>query len=315
MTDPRDHDDGGAEAPVQLSSIFLHDITKIDCAVFDPSKGVVGQTWKVDVTIIGPLGENGFVIDFGLVKKMVRQTLKSSLDHALIIPINSQAVQFKGMDRGERWHMRARATKGGADQDWEYMGPAGAIFPLRSVALNRQTIEQEFTRQLRHRLPQELVQVTVQLREEDVVATEAVFRYSHGIAKHAGMCQRLFHGHKSRIQIHVGDERRPDLEHYIARDVLGGNVHIATPSQFIQGAIEPGTRGKTRDSVVLGYEGSLGFYEATLPADRIFCVETETSIECITHELARLVKREENTAERVRVMCYEGSDKGASAEV
>lgn len=300
---------------MKVSSIFLQDITKIDCAVFDPSKGIVGQTWKVDVTIVGPLGDNGFVIDFGMVKKMVRQTLKSSLDHALIIPINSQAVQFKGMDRGERWRMRARPTKAEADQDWEYMGPAGAIFPLRCVALNRQTIEQEFTRQLRHRLPQELMQVTVQMREEEVVATEAVFRYSHGIARHAGMCQRLFHGHRSRIQVHVGEERRPDLEHYIARDVLGGNVHIATPSQFVQGMIEPGTRGKTRDSVVLAYEGSLGFYEAILPADRVFCVETETSIECITHELARLVKREENTSERVRVMCYEGADKGAVAEV
>ena len=312
MQETEFHDDP-TDGSAPLGTVFLHDITKLDCAVFDPAKGVVGQTWKVDVTLTGPLGTNGFVYDFGLVKKMVRQTLKSSLDHALIIPINSQAVQFKGMERGERWRMRSKAMRGELDLDWEYMGPSGAIFPLRCVSLNRQTIEQEFSRQLRHRLPQELTHVVVALREEELLATEAVFRYSHGIAGHAGMCQRLFHGHRSRLQIHVGDERRPDLEHYVARDVLGTTVHIATPSQFRSGMVEPGTRGKTREPVILGYEGSLGYYEAMLPAERVFCVETETSIECIVQELARLVKREENTGEKVKVVCYEGADKGAIA--
>ncbi len=314
MTENPGTEDTSRENGAQ-GTIFLHDITKVDCALFDPSKGIFGQTWKIDVTISGPLGDNGFVYDFALVKKMVRQTLKSSVDHALVIPINSQAVQFKGMDRGERWGMKSRASKAGTELDWEYMGPNGAVFPLRCVALNRQTLEQELSRHLRHRLPTELTQVVVALREEEINPTEATFRYTHGIAGHSGMCQRLFHGHRSRLVIHVGDERRPDLEHWIARDVLGSNVHIATPSQFQHGMVEPGTRGKGKEPVVLGYEGSLGYYEAILPSERVFCVATETSIECITQEIARLVKREENTGDKVRVMCCEGVDKGSIAEL
>lgn len=305
----------GADS-TSVGTIFLNDITKVDSALFDPSRGVIGQTWKIDVTLTGPLNENGFVFDFSDFKKMVRKVLKSSLDHALIIPINSQSVVFQGQTRGECWVMRSRNGKGGAEQEWSYVSPPGAVFPSRSVALNRQVLEQEVVRSLRHRLPPEILNITAVLREEEVIATEAIFRYTHGIAHHTGMCQRLFHGHKSRIQCFVGEERRPDYEHYLVRDILGSHVHIATPSQFKSGAvILPGFRGKTKEPITLAYEASQGYFEATLPADRVFMVEGETSIECIARELARVVKREEATADKVKIMCFEGIDKGAIAEL
>lgn len=310
--DDRAHDHGSDHA---VGTIFLYDVTKVDCAMFDPSKGVYGQTWRVDLTLSGPLGPTGFVYDFSHLKRLARQVLKSSIDHALIIPINSQSVRFRGQNRGECWSMRSRAGKSSSECDWSYTSPGGSVFPSRTVALNRQALEQEVARSLRHRLPQEVTNISVVLREEDVDPTEAVVRYTHGIAKHEGMCQRLFHGHRCRIQVFVGDERRPDLEHYLARDVLGTHVHIATPSQFKSGHIECGTRGLSNDPVTLAYEGSQGYFEATLPADRVFVVARETSVECIARELARLVKREENTSEKVRVVCYEGIDKGSIAEV
>jgi 6-pyruvoyl-tetrahydropterin synthase len=318
LNDHLSHSDE-SEEPTVVGSIFLNDVTKVDCAIFDPSKGVFGQSWQVDVTLSGPLGETGFVYDFSSLKKMVRQVLKSSVDHALIMPINSQVVQFKGMemrgaDKSECWHMKSRVGKTGAECEWSYRSPTGAVFPSRAVAVNRQVLEQEVVKSLKHRLPQEILTVSVTLKEVETDPTEAVFRYTHGIARHDGMCQRLFHGHRCALQIFVGDERRPDLEHYVARDVMGSHVHIATPSQFKVGMIEPGTRAKTKEPITLGYEGTQGYFEATMPADRIFCVERETSIECITLELARLVKREENTTEKVRVLCYEGINKGASAE-
>lgn len=307
------------EEPEILGSIFLNDVTKVDCAIFDPTKGVFGQSWQVDVTLTGPLGDTGFVYDFSSLKKMVRQVLKSSVDHALIMPINSQVVQFRGMemrgaDKSECWHMKSRVGKTGAECEWSYRSPGGAVFPSRSVAVSKGVLEQELVKSLKHRLPQEILGVTCILKEAEADPTEAVFRYTHGIARHDGMCQRLFHGHRCAIQIFVGEERRPDLEHYVARDVMGSHVHIATPSQFKVGMIEPGMRGKTKEPVTLGYEGTQGYFEATIPADRVFCVERETSIECITREIARLVKREENTAERVRVICHEGINKGAQAD-
>ncbi len=314
LLDQTDGTDTGEESGV-VGTIFLNDVTKVDCALFDPTKGVYGQTWCVDVTMTGPLGPNGFVYDFAQLKKMVRSVLKSSLDHALIIPINSASVVYRAMDNGECWQMKSRPSKQGDECEWQYTSPTGAVFPSRSVALSRQNLEQEVSRSLRHRLPQRISHINVSFREEEAEPTEAVLRYTHGIAGHEGMCQRLMHGHRCRLQVYIGDERRPDLEHYITRDVLGANVHIATPSQFKVGEIAPGTRGKTKEMITLGYEGSQGAFEAVIPADRIFCVERETSVECIAQEIARLVKREEGTPEKVRVICFEGIDKGSVAEL
>lgn len=312
MSDPLSGEKG--EPALPTGTIFLNNVTKIDCAMFDPSKGVFGQTWRIDVAITGPLANNGCVYDFSQLKGLVRQVLKSSVDHSLVIPINSQSVQYKGADKGESWVLRSRPSKVGGDCEWQYRGPSGTVYPSRSVAVNRQVVEQEIQRLVRHRLPVEITQVTVSLLEEETAPTEAFIRYTHGIARHEGNCQRLFHGHRCRLQIFVGEERRPDLEHYVARDVLGSNVHIATPSQFRLGHVPTGTRGTTRELVTLAYEGSQGAFEAVLPADRVFVVANETSIECIAAELAKLVKREEGTADRVRVICYEGIDKGAVAE-
>lgn len=300
--------------PVQ-GTIFLNEITRIDCAVFDPSKGILGQSWKVDLAITGPLTENGFVFDFSSLKKLVRQVLKSSVDHALIIPINSQNVQFKGMPSSECWTLKSKTAKSASEHQWTYLSPNGAVFPTRSVVVNRQVLEQEISKSLRHRLPTEISNISVQIRDEELEATEATFRYTHGIAGHEGMCQRLMHGHRCRIQIFVGEERRPDLEHYIARDVMDTNVHFTTPSQFRRGEIPVGRKGNRGETITIGYTGSHGEFEATLPAERVFVVDRETSIECITFEIARLIKREENTTEKVRVVCYEGIDKGAVAEV
>lgn len=306
-----------ADTTDRISTIFLHDITRIDCALFDPSKGIYGQSWRVDVTLTGQIGVNGIVFDFSSLKKLVRQTLKSSIDHALIIPINSQAVQFRGAgaESGECWHMRSRAGKSGSELEWEYKSPKGAVFPSRSVALNRQVVEQDFCRSLKHRLPEEILQVSVALREEEAEPTEAVLRYTHGIGGHEGACQRLLHGHRSRIQVFIGDERRPDLEHWIVRDLLGTNVHIACPAQFKSGpSIPVGTRGNTRELVTIGYEASQGSFEATMPAERIFVTEPDTSIECLAQTLANVLKQEENTAERVKVICWEGIGRGSIAE-
>jgi len=166
---------------------------------------------------------------------------------------------------------------------------------------------------LRHRLPSSILGVKTKLREEVADPTEAFFRYTHGIQCHDGLCQRLFHGHKSRIEIYVGDERRPDLEHFICRELFGTEIHIASPAQIKSGSIEPGTRGTEKQEVRLEYTASQGRFEAILPADRVFVVQDETSIECIAKELAGVVRERIGGMERIQVRCYEGINKGAVA--
>ena len=295
------------------STLFVRDVGKIDSAVFDPSLGIVGHSWYVDVWLTGALDDNGFVFDFSPLKALIRQTLANTLDHALIIPVGSQNVQYSEFENGECWTLKSRARGENKDARWDYISPKGSVFPVHAVALKITSIEQEFARILRHRLPPSVHQLVVKLREEQIAPTEASYRYTHGITGHNGLCQRLFHGHRSRMEIYIGDERRPDLEHFVVREVFGNNVHIATLNQIKSGDGQIGYRSKSEDPITLSYPGTLGTFEATLPANRVFFVEGETSVESLAREVARLIKREERPSEKIRAVCYEGIDKGAEA--
>lgn len=302
-------------ADERKSTLFVRDVGKIDSALFDPSLGIIGQSWFVDVWLTGTLDENGFVFDFSPLKALIRQTLASTLDHALIIPVGSQTVQFSEFGNGERWTLKSKPRGEMRESRWEYSSPKGSVFPVHTIALKTTNIEQEFGRILRHRLPPSVHHLAVKLREENIAPTEASFRYTHGIKGHNGLCQRLFHGHRSRLEIYIGEERRPDLEHFVAREIFGTNVHIATLDQIKSGNGEVGQRGKTDAPITLGYASTLGSFEATLPSNRIFFVEGETSIESMAREVARLIKREEKPSEKVRAVCYEGIDKGAESVI
>lgn len=301
--------------PSDSGTLFVKDICQIDCAMLDPSLGVVGQSWHVDLSVSGVLDENGFVVDFSPLKAMTKQVLKESVDHSLLLPVGSQSVQFRDCENGESWRMRSRPRNAATEQIWDYECPMGAVLPIRAVAIKGNVVEQEIARILRHRISERVRHISITLREEKTASTEATYRYTHGIRGHEGLCQRLLHGHRSKIEVFIGEERRPDLEHFVAREVFGSNVHIATPEQVVSGPVEIGQRSKSEEPVTLAYRGTLGAYKLVLPASRIFFVEKETSVERIAMEVAKLLKREENPREKLRVVCYEGINKGALAEV
>ncbi len=302
----------------RFGRLFINDVDKIDCAIFDPSVGVVGQSWHVDITVSGQLDANGFVYDFSHLKKLVKQVLKGSLDHTLIIPVQSKLVHYQDTDRGELWKLQAKSRLTGVNSEWSYLCPKGAVYPIRSVQVTREIVEQECSRLVRHRLPEEIHSVEIHLRKEEVAPGQAFFRYSHGISGHQGLCQRLFHGHRSLIEVYVADERRSDLEQWLAHEVLGSIVHIASMSQLVNPSpdLRPGVRSENVTPLTLAYTGSMGRYEATVPSNRVFLVEDETSVEAITQELARLIGSEGvDLGAPIKVKCYEGIGKGAIAEL
>jgi 6-pyruvoyl-tetrahydropterin synthase len=296
-------------------TLFIEDVDRIDCAVFDPSAGIIGQSWHVDVSVSGELDANGFVHDFTHIKNLVKQVLKASLDHALLIPVLSKQVFYQEGNDVELWTLRAKARLTGVDTEYQYSCPKGAVYPLRGLTVTQNLIEKECSRLIRHRLPSTVQGIEVRLRREDAEPTAAFFHYTHGIPGHEGLCQRLFHGHRSRIEIHVGDERRPDLEHYVARDLFASCVHIATPGQLVGGGATAGRREDSKEPIKLAYSGSFGNYEAVLPADKVFFVERETSIECLTRQIALHIAEVEQTDQLIRISCYEGIGKGASSRI
>ncbi len=299
------------ELQEKSGSLFMRDVTRIDCAIWDPARGMIGESWYMDVELTGALDENGFVYDFSHLKQLLRQVSKTSLDHSLLIPIGNSNVQYAESNGNQVWRLKTTPKAPEPSFIWEYRCPKGAVFGINSVALKKSAAEVEFAKLMKHRLPPSIQAIKVKLRKEDAEPTAAFFRYTHGISGHGGLCQRLFHGHRSRVEIFVGDDRRPDLEHYVARNLLGSEVHIATPSQITSGPYEVGRRLNTHEPLTLSYDSTLGHYEASIPSNRVFVVEQETSIECITHQIAMHLRQTMPDRDPIAVWCYEGIDKGA----
>jgi len=301
------------ESQEKNGALFIRDVTRVDCALWDPARGIIGESWHMDVELAGHLDENGFVYDFSHLKQLIRQVSKASIDHSLLIPISNTNVQYAENGNQQIWRLKTTPKSGEKTSSWEYQCPKGAAFSVHSIALKKSAIEAEFAKLMKHRLPHTVQGIKIKLRKEDAEPTAAFFRYTHGISGHAGLCQRLFHGHRSRVEIFVDNERRPDLEHYVARNLLGNDVHIATPSQIVSGPYEMGHRLTSEEPVKLAFDGTLGHYEATIPSNRIFVIENETSIECLSQQIARHLKDHVETNGRLAVWCYEGIDKGAIA--
>ncbi len=291
-------------------SMFIRDVDRIDCAVFVPSRGIVGHSWYTDIEIKGQLGREGFVYDFSLLKKLVKKILKDSVDHALLIPIQSDLVHFSRCKDGEHWQLQCKNSK----EVWEYICPSGSVFPIQSKAITKEQLEREISRLVKHRLPGHINSVSINLRDEEINETEAYFHYTHGIREHDGLCQRTFHGHKSKLEVFYGDERRVDLEHYITRSLFGNSIHIASDCQITNG--ETTNLKPNENSSILTYESSMGYYEARIPNSRLFKIPSKTSIEAISNQLANLIKDKlakeyGQLTKEVRVIAYEGIGKGA----
>ena len=113
----------------------------------------------------------------------------------------------------------------------------------------------------------------------------------------------------------MASEQRTDLEQYVANELFGSSVHVASLDQVLDGSFELGMNRSLVGNVRLGYEGTLGYSEASLPANRVFFVPEFTSIECMTREVATHLVERFNLQASVRVVCYEGIDKGAVVEL
>lgn len=73
--------------------LFVRDLTVIDASYLCPQRGMVGESWILDVVMSGELNEMSMVLDFSRVKKQIKQLVDQYVDHRLLIPTASTAIQ------------------------------------------------------------------------------------------------------------------------------------------------------------------------------------------------------------------------------
>lgn len=282
-----------------MNRLFVDNLTVIDFAYLDAHRGLVGESWIVDIELAGDLNHAGMVFDFGHVKSTIKAHIDEQVDHRLLIPRDYPGLQW--LTPQHPGHLRWQLVDG----TWiNHRAPAEAVATVPGETVERQAIASQLSESLRQILPDNVRSVCVSLRLEAIEG--AYYHYAHGLRKHDGNCQRIAHGHRSRIRIQRDGQRAVDLEHYWAdrwRD-----IYLATAEDRVE-TFEDGGVTYHRFS----YDADQGHFEIALPAARTEIMEPDTTVEWIAcHLRDETLKLEPES--RIEVYAFEGANKGAIAE-
>ena len=277
------------------TGLFIKDIDRIDSAIWEIGRGIVGQSWHVDVCIEGGLDENRFIYDFSDLKNLIKKTLKSTLDHVLLIPTNDPAIRLS-----ENEHSFSIDDN---LSDISYQGPKKSVYFIKSKMVSEALIESELNNILKPLLPSSVSDVRFKIHRE-INEGGHFFHYTHGITGHKGNCQRLFHGHRSLIEVLVNSKQRSDLEKIISEKLLKSSIHIAERSQISE---------STKDKLFLQYTANEGIFRCSIPKNQVVIIEEGTSIETLVEFFASNLEGLLVEGDTLEVRAYEGIGKGAIA--
>lgn len=285
-------------------SLFLNDFTVLDFAFVSEASGIEGDSFHVSVELFGELDQKDFLFDFSPAKKALKALVDGVFDHKLLIPMGAGIVTTRadGLD--------LQAAEAGI---WSYNAPREAYELFPDSEISAEVLEYHLNRLAKSRLPENVNEARFHLRSPSRFESEANFRYTHGLRFHDGNCQRLFHGHRNPIEVTIDGRRSPNWEARLADEWSG--VHFAALSTIKNLSdldLQLGVRQKTHPGEVLvEYVSGHGAFSARIPASRVVVTKGEPSIETISILGAQRL-REWNVKGELRVLAYEGLNKGAS---
>lgn len=281
-----------------MSALFVNNLTVIDCSYLDDERGVVGESWIVDIVLHGDLDKQGMVFDFGLVKKAVKSTIDDQIDHKLLIPSRSPRLKASAIAEGTEIRFEY-----GDKQPLIHRSPDDALCRLPVESISQEAVAGYARWCVQKVVPRNVKAIEVRLRTEQIDG--AWYRYSHGLEKHDGNCQRIAHGHRSAIHIKVDGERDSLQEATWAKHWQ--DIYIGTREHVIS-ELEV-------DNVPcyhFGYQAQQGWFELTIPQSRCALMETETTVEWIAVHIRDTVQQQ-LPSKTIKVCAFEGVQKGALA--
>ncbi len=276
-----------------MTTLFVDQLTVIDCAFLDVARGLVGESWIVDIELDGELDAQSMVLDFGEVKRQLKRAIDTSVDHGLLVPKLAPELQI--LDDGASLHLLFNSDIGAI----EHRSPQVAVCLIDAAEIDASSVAAWLQPRQQALLPASVTALRLRLRHEQIAG--AFYHYVHGLKKHQGACQRIAHGHRSKIEIEVDGQRAQDLEMQLARRWL--DIYLGSREDIV-------ARGNGR--IRFAYTAPEGDYQLALPETHVDLLDSDSTVECIAEHLARILGtlRPET---RVRVRAYEGVMKGAIA--
>lgn len=296
-------------------SLFYENITVLDYAYLDDHLGVVGDSLKVHVEMVGQTDDEGILYDFSLAKNKVKEIIDRDCDHRLVAP--GTAVQYDG----DRCYIKY--SYGLNDETLEYWAPRQAICCIPSAHVSKENIKTYLEEIILQEMPENVLSVRLEMEREHQEDHTSYFHYTHGLKDHYGNCQRLLHGHRNTIKIVINGERNSSMEEIFSREFFSHNIHFAywenvfNKDEIIKaiGIETPEGRYENTPDVHLRYEGNQGVFEGRIPGRLIYFLQMESTVENLSIHFATKVKSELSPTDSVTVYAFEGIGKGAKSSL
>ncbi|MFQ2471256.1 6-carboxytetrahydropterin synthase [Aeromonas caviae] len=290
--------------------LFVRDLTVIDSSYLCERRGMVGESWLVDIEMSGELNEMSMLLDFGRVKKLIKSIIDEEVDHKLLVPTECPLVHVHALDNDESTVDLLRPGRA-----IHLRCPTQGFAFIPAPQVDKESVTRYLLGVLAKRLPSNIKDLSLTLRSERIEG--AFYHYSHGLKKHDGNCQRIAHGHRSPVEILVDGERDEELELNWAE--RWADIYLGTEEDRVAlGELALSERAeaslKEGDAHYIGfkYVAPQGLFQLAMPAAEVEMIDTDTTIELLAHYIAREVKKQVGD-KFVKIVAYEGVGKGAIA--
>ncbi|WP_394147892.1 6-carboxytetrahydropterin synthase [Shewanella atlantica] len=283
--------------------LFVRDLTVIDFSYLCPIRGMVGESWTVDVLLDGGLDEQNMVLDFSKVKRTIKDTIDDIADHRLLIPTAYSEVRWQ--QRGDRVWMDFNSLQG----DIHLACPEEAFALIPTEIIDFDSVNAFLQKALKEALPDNVDGIALTLRNE--IHDSPYYHYSHGLRKHDGNCQRIAHGHRSPVNVFENGIAAPKWDEYWAerwKDIyLGSEEDVVSVTSL---ALSP--QAKVSDETHFGfhYQAPQGDFQLAMPKARCEVIPHDTTVELLAEFMANTLA-EKSPQSEFKVIAYEGIGKGA----
>ena len=282
-----------------MQALFVDNLTVIDFAYFHPERGIVGESLILDVELFGELNEEGMLFDFSFVKKRIKSCVDSLVDHKFLIARAQKSITIT--DSPQQLEVELITTNG---DRYTHISPHQAVYFVESEQVTPESIAKSINQAIKEILPDNVTRVALSLRSEKM-DQEYFYHYSHGLKKHFGDCQRIAHGHRSKIEVWENQQYSANWSSHIAE--IWRDIYLATEEDIAET-----TEVDNKEYWVFQYHANQGLFRLTIPKSTCFIIETDTTVELIASFLANYLKKKVPGSE-FKVKAYEGVDKGAIA--
>lgn len=274
--------------------LFVNNLTNIDFSYLHSERGIVGESWLVQLTLKGELNAQGMICDFGDIKNQVKQWFDNHIDHQLLVPTKMPNLEHQNTRNNT--HIKWLFSDG---MPAYCNSPEQAIYLIPTTEINEIELAKWCENQLIAQFPKEVEALKLNFNPEQIEG--AYYHYTHGLQQHKGNCQRIAHGHRSKIKIYLNGKSDPLLESKWAQ--IFNNKYIGSKDFLIE---------QNDNYHTYAYNAPQGKFEIQLPSHACCLIDTQSTVELIAVHLAKCIKQEHPQA-RVEIYAYEGIGKGAIA--